>query len=47
MYDQELKVYFEAHREEYLEDLASLVAINSERMEAKRACPLEKGQLQL
>ncbi len=43
MYDQELKVYFEAHREEYLEDLASLVAINSERMEAKEGMPFGEG----
>ena len=39
MYEKELAAYFEAHKDEFLEDLAVLVAIPSVKTEPSGDCP--------
>ncbi len=39
MYEKELAAYFEAHKDEFLEDLATLVAIPSVKAEPSDGCP--------
>ncbi len=43
IYEKELKEWFEAHFDEYLEDLKLLVSINSEKGEAKPDMPFGEG----
>lgn len=43
MYDEALKAYFSEHEEALKADVAELVAINSERMEAKENMPFGEG----
>ena len=38
-----LKAFFESHREEFLADLAALIAIDSQRTEAKEGMPYGEG----
>ncbi|WP_419010356.1 hypothetical protein [Hominenteromicrobium sp.] len=39
MYEKELAAYFKAHKDEFLEDLAVLVAIPSVKTEPSGDCP--------
>ncbi len=42
-YMPQVKAFFEAHREEFLADLAALIAIDSQRTEAKEGMPYGEG----
>ncbi|WP_425757337.1 Sapep family Mn(2+)-dependent dipeptidase [Ihubacter sp. rT4E-8] len=42
----QVKAYFEAHRAEFLQDLAALIAIDSQRTEAKEGMPYGEGPAQ-
>ncbi|MCD7920211.1 MAG: Sapep family Mn(2+)-dependent dipeptidase [Clostridiales bacterium] len=45
MYEAEIRAWFEAHRQEYLDDLATLVAIPSDRGEPQPDAPFGAGPL--
>ena len=42
-YMPQVKAFFESHREEFLADLAALIAIDSQRTEAKEGMPYGEG----
>ena len=43
MYDEKLKAYFQVHKDEIIQDIKSLVDINSERMEPEKDMPFGRG----
>ena len=42
-YMPQVKAFFEEHREEFLNDLAEMIAIDSQRTEAKEGMPYGEG----
>ena len=42
-YMPQIRAFFENHREEFLADLAALIAIDSQRTEAKEGMPYGQG----